>query len=308
MNETNSDDFVVVANRLPVDLETPTDGGPPVWRRSPGGLVTAMETVLRSSGGAWVGWPGTPDVTVEPFEEDGLSLYPVELSAQEVEEYYEGFSNDTLWPLYHDALIPPTFDRRWWRTYRAVNKRFAEAAARAAAPGATVWVHDYQLQLVPRMLRELRPDVTIGFFLHIPFPPTELFLQLPWRKAIVDGLLGADLVGFHLPGGAQNFVYLANRLFGLPAPRGTSSGGTIDLGDRQVRVDATRSPSTPRSSGNVPETRTFESALPRSAGIWAIRRSCCSASTVSTTPRESTYASRLCTSCSPKAPSIPRRS
>ncbi|KSZ60529.1 trehalose-phosphate synthase [Rhodococcus pyridinivorans KG-16] len=238
MNEPNSDDFVVVANRLPVDLETPTDGGPPVWRRSPGGLVTAMETVLRSSGGAWVGWPGTPDVTVDPFEEDGLSLYPVELSAQEVEEYYEGFSNDTLWPLYHDALIPPTFDRRWWRTYRAVNKRFAEAAARAAAPGATVWVHDYQLQLVPRMLRELRPDVTIGFFLHIPFPPTELFLQLPWRKAIVDGLLGADLVGFHLPGGAQNFVYLANRLFGLPAPRGTSSGGTIDLGDRQVRVDA----------------------------------------------------------------------
>ena len=238
MNEPSSDDFVVVANRLPVDLETPPYGGEPVWRRSPGGLVTAMETVLRTTHGAWVGWPGTPDVQLDPFVEDGLTLHPVDLSAREVQEYYEGFSNDTLWPLYHDALVPPTFDRRWWRTYQQVNRRFAEAAARAAAPGATVWVHDYQLQLVPRMLRELRPDVTIGFFLHIPFPPTELFLQLPWRKAIVEGLLGADLVGFHLPGGAQNFLYLANRLFGLPTPRGTATGGTIDMGDRTVRVGA----------------------------------------------------------------------
>lgn len=238
MEGPTPNDFVVVANRLPVDLETPSDGGPPVWRRSPGGLVTAMETVLRNTEGAWVGWPGTPGVRLDPFVEDGLALHPVELSEDEVSEYYEGFSNDTLWPLYHDALVPPTFHRAWWRTYQRVNRRFAEAAARAAAPGATVWVHDYQLQLVPAMLRELRPDLRIGFFLHIPFPPPELFLQLPWRKEIVTGLLGADLVGFHLPGGAQNFLYLANRLLGVPTPRGTAAGGMLTLDDRQVRVGA----------------------------------------------------------------------
>lgn len=118
----------------------------------------------------------------------------------EVAEYYEGFANSTIWPLYHDAVVAPTFRREWWHAYQQVNRRFAEAASLAAAPGATVWVHDYQLQLVPHMLRELRPDVRIGFFLHIPFPPPELFLQLPWRKATIESLLGADLIGFHLPG------------------------------------------------------------------------------------------------------------
>ncbi len=137
----------------------------------PGGLVTALEPILRHANGAWVGWPGTPDVDLDPFIEDGLKLHPVGLTETEVAEYYEGFSNTSLWPLYHDAVVTPTFDRRWWRTYVQVNEKFAQAAARAAAPGATVWVHDYQLQLVPRMLREARPDLTIGFFLHIPFPP-----------------------------------------------------------------------------------------------------------------------------------------
>ncbi|MFD6897032.1 trehalose-6-phosphate synthase [Rhodococcus sp. NPDC060086] len=238
MSEHSPHDFVVVANRLPIDLVTPSDDEPPQWQRSPGGLVTALEPVLRSVDGAWVGWTGTADIDLDPFVEDGLTLHPVRLSESEVAEYYEGFSNATLWPLYHDALVAPTFDRRWWLTYREVNRRFAEATARAAAPGATVWVHDYQLQLVPRMLRELRPDVTIGFFLHIPFPPPELFLQLPWRKAVVDGLLGADLVGFHLPGGAENFRYLTRRLFDLPSTHRRSEGGRIDLGTRNVHVDA----------------------------------------------------------------------
>ncbi|NLV79329.1 MAG: trehalose-6-phosphate synthase [Rhodococcus sp.] len=237
--EPEPQDLVVVANRLPVDLVTPADGGPPEWRRSPGGLVTALEPVLRSSGGAWVGWPGSAGVELEPFVEDCLTLHPVRLDEDDVAEYYEGFSNDTLWPLYHDALVTPTFDRAWWRTYRRINERFAHAAARAAANGATVWVHDYQLQLVPRLLRELRPDLTIGFFLHIPFPPSELFLQLPWRRSIVEGLLGADLVGFHLPDGAKNFRQLARVLLDLPTTGdGRRGSGRIDLGDRSVRVGA----------------------------------------------------------------------
>ncbi|MGZ4558171.1 MAG: trehalose-6-phosphate synthase, partial [Mycobacteriaceae bacterium] len=163
-------DFVVVANRLPVDLER-VEGRPDRWKRSPGGLVTALEPVLRSQDGAWVGWSGVPDVDVEPFVDDGLKLHPVRLTAIEVVEYYEGFSNGTLWPLYHDVVVPPNFHRTWWDTYVKVNQRFAEATAETAAHGATVWVQDYQLQMVPKLLRELRPDLLIGFFLHIPFPP-----------------------------------------------------------------------------------------------------------------------------------------
>ncbi|NLU61407.1 trehalose-6-phosphate synthase [Rhodococcus sp. HNM0563] len=237
MRGARPSDFVVVANRLPVDLVEQSDDGPARWQRSPGGLVTALEPVLRSVEGSWVGWTGTAGVALDPFIEDGLALHPVPLDEHEVAEYYEGFANSTLWPLYHDALVAPTFRREWWHTYQEVNRRFARAASLAAAQGATVWVHDYQLQLVPHMLRELRPDVRIGFFLHIPFPPPELFLQLPWRKAIVEGLLGADLVGFHLPGGAENFRYLARRL-SAPSSTHLSAGGRIDLGTRSVRVGA----------------------------------------------------------------------
>ncbi|QCQ89880.1 alpha,alpha-trehalose-phosphate synthase (UDP-forming) [Rhodococcus sp. SGAir0479] len=234
---TDLSDFVVVANRLPVDMEERPDGSTS-WRRSPGGLVTALEPVLRSRNGCWVGWPGVAGRDVDPFEHDGLRIHPVRLDTTDVEGFYEGFSNSTLWPLYHDVVVKPTFDRRWWATYRDVNRRFAQAAAEAAAPGATVWVHDYQLQLVPRMLRELRPDVTIGFFLHIPFPPVELFAQLPWRRSILEGMLGADLVGFHLPGGAENFVVLARRLLELETRPAVDGPGEVRLEGRTVRVGA----------------------------------------------------------------------
>ncbi|MBU3061146.1 trehalose-6-phosphate synthase [Nocardia sp. NEAU-G5] len=233
--------FVVVANRLPVDLERLPDGTTR-WKRSPGGLVTALEPVLRNNNGAWVGWAGVPDVDIDPIIEDGLELYPVPLTADEVSDYYEGFSNATLWPLYHDVIVRPEYRRHWWTAYVEVNRRFAEFTAKVAAEGATVWVQDYQLQLVPKMLRMLRPDLTIGFFLHIPFPPVELFMQMPWRREIVEGLLGADLIGFHLPGGAQNFLYLARRLAGQPTSRGTvgvrSKLGVVQVGFRTVRVGA----------------------------------------------------------------------
>ena len=199
--------FVVVANRLPVDRIT-HENGETDWRTSPGGLVTALEPVMRQRGGAWVGWHGAPNEIVDGFEHDGYSIVPVPLSSEEYEEYYEGFSNATLRPLYHDTVAFPEFHREWWDSYKAVNKRFAAATAEVAAEGATVWVQDYQLQLVPQLLRELRPDLKIGFFLHIPFPPIEIFSQLPWRKEILEGLLGADLVGFQVPGGAANFLRL----------------------------------------------------------------------------------------------------
>ncbi|SDG97712.1 trehalose 6-phosphate synthase [Lentzea fradiae] len=237
----NGAEFVVVANRLPVDLERLPDGTER-WKHSPGGLVSALEPFLRSHSGAWVGWPGVADADVAPFEDDGMLLHPVALSAKEVEDYYEGFSNGTLWPLYHDVVAQPAFHRHWWNAYVKVNQRFADATAKVAAQGATVWVQDYQLQLVPAMLREQRPDLKIGFFLHIPFPPVELFMQLPWRTEIIRGLLGADLVGFHRPGGAQNFLWLARRLVGLEPSRGTvgvrTRPGVVQVGDRTVRVGA----------------------------------------------------------------------
>lgn len=157
---TGDFDFIVVANRLPVDRVTTVDGTAE-WRRSPGGLVTALAPVMASTEGAWVGWHGATDEKLDEFNEDGMHLVPVPLSQEDVELYYEGFSNSTLWPLYHDVIMPPEFHRTWWDRYREINVRFAEAAAAAASKNATVWVQDYQLQLVPRLLRAMRPDLKI---------------------------------------------------------------------------------------------------------------------------------------------------
>ncbi|GGM60501.1 trehalose-6-phosphate synthase [Dactylosporangium sucinum] len=227
--------FVVVANRLPVDKVVGPDGEVS-FRRSPGGLVTALEPVLQQYNGTWVGWPGgvgDSELPEETIETGGVQLAPVSLSAAEIERYYEGFSNSSLWPLYHDAVETPIFKRRWWESYRLVNERFAKAVADHAGPGATVWVQDYQLQLVPALLRETRPDLRIGFFLHIPFPPVELFMQLPRRAELLKGLLGADLVGFQRPLGAQNFVQLSRHLLGTRVRR-----GIVEWEGRTVRAEA----------------------------------------------------------------------
>ena len=223
---------VVVANRLPVDQVTGPDGEVS-YQRSPGGLVTALEPFVAGRGGAWVGWSGAAGNAPEPFDSGGMHLVPVPLSEEEVDRYYEGFSNASLWPLYHDVVEKPEYHRTWWDAYVQVNRRFAERAAAVAGEGAIVWVHDYQLQLVPAMLRQLRPDLTIGFFLHIPFPPYELFTQLPWRNAIVEGLLGADLIGFQQPTAASNFVTLARRLHELP-----TKGSTVSYEGRTVTAKA----------------------------------------------------------------------
>jgi trehalose 6-phosphate synthase len=231
---------VVVANRLPVDQVTEPDGTTR-YQRSPGGLVTALEPFVAGRGGAWVGWSGAAGEAPEPFDSGGMHLVPVGLSEEEVDRYYEGFSNASLWPLYHDVVEKPEYHRTWWDTYVQVNKRFADRAAEVAAEGAIVWVHDYQLQLVPAMLRQRRPDLTIGFFLHIPFPPYELFTQLPWRSAIIEGLLGADLIGFQQPAGATNFVNLARRLHDLPTKGSTVSydGRTVTAKAFPISIDVT---------------------------------------------------------------------
>jgi trehalose 6-phosphate synthase len=257
-------DLVIVANRLPVDRVT-SPSGEVSWRRSPGGLVAAIEPVMRThGGGVWIGWPGGTDQDMQPFEDEGLELVPMAMTAQEIEEYYEGFSNGTLWPLYHDVVAKPEFHREWWDAYQSVNMRFAEKAAELAAKGAMVWVHDYQLQLVPQYLRDLRPDLKIGFYLHIPFPPGELFQQLPWRRQILEGLLGADLVGFQLPGAAQNFVRLVRQRVGHKTHRDLvylPDGRSVRAAAFPISIDAAGFEELARSDAVTDRAKAIREAL-----------------------------------------------
>ena len=202
------------------------------WQTSPGGLVSALEPILRQRAGSWVGWSGIAGDDARPFVHEDIRQVPVPVSAEELETFYLGFSNKTLWPLYHDAVRPPAFHRRWWGPYVQVNRRFAEAAAAQWQPGDLIWVHDYHLQLVPGFLRELCPGARIGSFLHIPFPPVELFSQLPWRRQLLEGMLGADLLGFQTRYGASNFSRAARR---FTSARGTDK--LLEYGERWVRVE-----------------------------------------------------------------------
>lgn len=219
--------FIVVANRLPCQRAADA------WRSSPGGLVAALSPVAQRHGGAWVGWSGIADDETEPEQQSDMALIPVRLSADEVESHYEGFANSTVWPLYHDHVVAPQFKRSWWEAHQRVNRRFAEEVAASAAADALVWVHDYQLQLVPGLVRSMRPDVRLGYFTHIPFPPVELFAQLPWRTEVLSGILGADVIGFQRQADVENFIAACTRILGVD-PR---EDGTI-VGAYPVSVDS----------------------------------------------------------------------
>jgi trehalose 6-phosphate synthase len=219
--------LVIVANRLPVEL-----GADGEWRPSPGGLASALSSVV-GDGATWVGWSGVTGAAMKPFTLEGIRIRPVGLSESEATRYYGGFSNSVLWPLFHGRLRREEMNRAWWRAYRAINDRFAANVARVAAPDATVWIHDYHLLLVPRMLRARRPDLRIGLFLHIPFPNAQLFSMLPWRQEVVNGMLGADLLGFQVPDDAANFLATVARVSSAKI-----DGHRVVHGKRMVQVDA----------------------------------------------------------------------
>lgn len=223
--------LIVISNRLPV-RRVRRNGGMG-WEQSPGGLVTALAPILQQRKGEWIGWAGGSGRAPKPFSIEKIRYTPVPLNKSELDDFYFGFSNRTLWPLYHDSVRAPEFRRRWWWPYVDINKRFAAAAAEAARPGDVVWIHDYHLQIAPALLRELRPDVRIGFFLHIPFPPEQLFAHLPWRTQILEGMLGADLLGFQSSAGARNFVSAAKRF-----TEAQGSGTELQFRDRRVRAAA----------------------------------------------------------------------
>ena len=234
---TTKADLIVVANRLPV--RRVKRGSKQSWETSPGGLVAALRPLLRRESergrqGAWVGWSGARGgAGYKPFHHENVYNLPLTISREHIEGYYDGMSNQTLWPLYHDVVRKPLYRRKWFRAYEIVNQYFAENVASIAAKNATVWVHDYHLHLVPGMLREQRPDLRIGYFLHIPLPGRGLFAQLPWRSQIIKGTMGADVVGFQTRGAARNFVDLARWYAGAEPVR-----GGVRLDGRRIDIDA----------------------------------------------------------------------
>ena len=219
--------LVVAANRLPVEVDA--DGQ---LTTSPGGLSSALSSVT-AAGSQWVGWAGPDAGRPKQFDHGDLRLHPVALSVDEVERYYLGFSNSILWPLFHGRLRRVELNRAWWHSYRIVNRRFAAAVCRIAPLGGTVWVHDYHLLLVPALIRAKRPDLRIGLFLHIPFPNAQLFSMLPWRKEVIRGMLGADVLGFQVAEDVSNFVAAAERLVDARV-----RGHTLFDGFHTVDVDA----------------------------------------------------------------------
>ena len=218
--------LVVVSNRLPYDL--PREGSKRGPRRNVGGLVNALEPVLAGGRGAWLGWDGVllgsssearqSSATPRTMTTDsGIEICGVPLSEREIRRYYHGLSNRTLWPLFHNILDKSVFNSEDWTTYAEVNKRFAlTALGRIRGRGDRIWVHDYQLMLVPRFLREMHFRGRIDFFLHIPFPAPELFLSLPWRRQLIEGLLSANTVGFHVASYRDNFLRVVERMSDHP--------------------------------------------------------------------------------------------
>jgi trehalose 6-phosphate synthase/phosphatase len=234
--------LVIVSNRLPVTV-TRADGALAV-ERSPGGLATGLSCPHQRSGGLWVGWPGVADLDASERDELAPRLaelrnVPVWLDAEEVRRYYDGFSNGVLWPLFHYLVDQMPLQVKDWDAYEKVNERFADVVAAHYRPGDLVWIHDFQLMLVPRLLRARVPEARIGFFLHIPFPASEVFRILPGRDALLDGMLGADLVGFHTAAYMRHFASSLLRIRGVAADvdRVHIDGREIRLGVFPMGVD-----------------------------------------------------------------------
>ncbi len=229
--------LVIVSNRMPISVAKRE--GKLRFLPSAGGVATGLDSFYKSYQSLWVGWPGiTLDkMRLEEIEQIGERMtkqncHPVFLTQHEAENYYYGFCNKTIWPLFHHFPLYTSYRESFWETYERVNRTFCEAVSKVASPDDTIWVHDYQLMLLPRFLRERLPEASIGFFLHIPFPSFEVFRLLPWRKELIEGLLGADLIGFHTNDYVLHFLDSVRRLLGYE-----HAFGQINAKNRIVKVD-----------------------------------------------------------------------
>jgi trehalose 6-phosphate synthase len=233
--------LVVVSNRLPVAVEREGDG----WSVRPGsgGLVTAMAPILRGRGGVWIGWPGAsgaPEIgrfLRQAGAEAGYDLRGVPLTAEEERHFYIGFCNEILWPLFHDLLDRCNMDPIYWETYRAVNGKYAGVLRESMSPGDMIWVHDYHLMAVAREFREQGGgEHPLSFFLHIPFPPPDIFLKLPWRAPILEDLLRYDLIGFQTERDRRNFTHCLHAVLRAAAIRGKGRVISAEHGGRTTRL------------------------------------------------------------------------
>ncbi len=223
---------IIVANRLPVSVSVDADGKL-VVEPSPGGLASGLATVHGQSDSLWIGWPGTTDVDPAALARElaARRLVAVPLTAEELRSYYDGFSNGVVWPLFHYLMERMPLETPGFETYEAVNERFADAVAAEYRDGDVIWIHDYQLLLVPALVRRRLPSARIGFFLHIPFPSSEVFRTLPHRERLLEGLLGADVIGFHTAAYMRHFATSVLRVLGVP-----SDVDRLAWGDRDVRM------------------------------------------------------------------------
>ncbi len=234
--------LVVVSNRLPVVIKQ-IDG---IWTFTPGsgGLVSALAPVLRNRGGIWIGWPGTSEADPstlsgllrEATRHSGYCLKPVSLDERDKEDFYYGFANEVIWPLFHDLQSHCNFAPRYWDAYNRVNRRFADVIMQNARPGDFIWIHDYHLMNVGQELRAKGIRARVGFFLHIPFPPLDIYMKLPWRFPLLRALLEYDLIGFQTLRDRRHFLQCVR----LIAPNMSISGKgqviTIRVGNRELRV------------------------------------------------------------------------
>jgi trehalose 6-phosphate synthase/phosphatase len=227
--------LIIASNRLPVKIEKTDDNLKVI--PSEGGLATGLKSYHKSNNSVWIGWPGiSPESKDEQTKVEEIiskeDCLPVFLDESLIDNYYYGFSNTTIWPLFHYFTEYSEFRRTFWQAYKKVNEEFAEVIIKNATEGDMVWVHDYQLLLLPSLLKNKRPDLRIGFFLHIPFPSFEVLRVLPWRKEILTGMLGADLIGFHTYDYARHFISSTKRLLGYEV-----NFNVISLETRQVFID-----------------------------------------------------------------------
>ena len=228
---------IIVSNRLPVKIQR-NDQNELEYQTSAGGLATGLGSIYQQGNNLWIGWPGLvsddeqekEDITKDIAERN---MSPVFLTQEDIRDFYEGFSNETLWPNFHYFNQYAIYEPKLWEAYKRVNRKFADALMEKADPDDTLWVHDYQLMLVPGMIREEYPEVSVGFFLHIPFPSYEIFRLIPWRREILNGVLGSDLIGFHTYDDMRHFLSSVSRLAGV-----SNSQGIITIDNRSVMVDS----------------------------------------------------------------------